>query len=224
VQKGKRQFKKLKYFKDGNGDKDTNFNKFNFKDFKDNVFKCNHKNVNERHNSKQMVNTSINKGIHSLSKLNNKNKNISGNMQDKVNITEKYVNEVINVHCDCSISDLEADKGASMREGRSLEQAGLDVTIQGKINECAHYVNINNQKVENTSRISLINSGLDDSMGNECDIATQKTQLSQGKGQSIELVAEERSDNRVHSLGNCEHQDWKSNKLIVSQNINDTEH
>jgi hypothetical protein len=224
VQEGKRKSKKLKYFKDGkNGDNDTNFNKFSFKNFKDIVFNGNDESVNNCHNSKHMVNTSTNKVVYRINKSNNKSKNTVGKVQKNVNFTEKGVNDVINIHCNCSISDLEADKGVSRSDGRSLEQEGHDVTVQGKINECAHYANISNEKVEKISRISLTNSGLGDSMGSECDIATQIIHSNQGKGQSIELVAEERLDTMVHSLGNCEQKDWKSNNLVLSQDINDKE-
>jgi hypothetical protein len=104
-----------------------------------------------------------------------------------------------------------------------LELEGQDAMVQGKISECAHYDNVNNVKVGNISRTIQINSGYGDSMGNECDIATQIIHSNQGKGQSLELVAEERSDSKVHSLGNCEQQDWKSNNLVLSQDINDKE-
>jgi hypothetical protein len=57
-------------------------------------------------------------------------------------------------------------------------------------------------------------------MGNECDIATQIILENKGEGQSMVPVAENRFENKVHSLGNCEQQDWKSNNLILSQNVN----
>jgi hypothetical protein len=60
-------------------------------------------------------------------------------------------------------------------------------------------------------------------MGNECDIATQIIPVNKGEGHSRVPVAENRFENEVHSLGNCEQQDWKSKNVILSQNVNGEE-
>jgi hypothetical protein len=141
--------------------------------------------------------------------------------KNKTKCVNKYVNKVVNICCDCSISESEADKVASASEGRSVEHQGHNEVIQSKVVECAHYDAKNDCEIAiNFENISRINSGFSYLMGNECDIATQIILENKGEGQSMGPVAENRFENKVYSLGNCEQQDWKSNNLILSQNVN----
>jgi hypothetical protein len=171
---------------------------------------------------KQVIQCNNNKGLCiSNTGSNNKNKSKKFCNINKTYFVKEYINNTVNVCCDCSVSEAEADKAASVSEGKSVEHEGHNAIIQGKVQECAHYDSVDDLKLENIYRISHKNSRFGYSMGNECYVATQIIHKNEGEGQSMELVAENRFDNKVHSLGNCEHQDWKSNKLILSQNIND---
>jgi hypothetical protein len=115
----------------------------------------------------------------------------------------------------------DADRGTSANEGNSVIPEGYKVIMHDQVMECAQYECRDVIQAKENARLCKKNSGFGYSTGNECDVATHMILKNQGKGKSMELVAENRSVKKVHSLGICEQQDWKSNNLVFSQNVND---
>jgi hypothetical protein len=70
---------------------------------------------------------------------NNRSKSKKFYNENRTKCVNKNVNNVVDICCDCSISEAEADKAASASEGKSVEHEGHNEVIQGKVVKCAHY-------------------------------------------------------------------------------------